>query len=76
MTTLVAGSNCDGFFHPDYTIRIMFVAPARTIEGLVAGRQAAVTTADANMSFRVRERAILRAVVCLGMDGCCFEHLL
>jgi hypothetical protein len=68
---MVAGSNCDGFSPQVTPVGSHLYSP-----GLVAGRQAAVKTADANMSFRVREQAMLRAAVCLEMDGCHFEHLL
>jgi hypothetical protein len=54
----------------------VYAVSPRTIEDLVEGLQAAMTTVNAKMLRRVRENAMRRTAVCLGMDGGRFEHLL
>jgi hypothetical protein len=54
----------------------VYAVPPRTIEDLVARIQAAVATADAETSRRVREKSVRRTAICLQTDGGRFEHLL
>jgi hypothetical protein len=79
----VAGSNSDGFVflrgqlledgyavpnRPKHVAYGGFYIYWRNIEDLVARLQASVTNFDANVSRRVRENAVRRAVVCCEMD--------
>jgi hypothetical protein len=59
-----------------YLKEYVYTVPLRTIEDLVTGRQAAITTVDVNMSRCVRDSSVLRTAACLEIDGGRFEHLL
>jgi hypothetical protein len=65
-----------GFFLWGHLKEQVYAVPPRTMKDLMARLQAPVTTVNANMLRRVQENAVLCTVVCLDMDGGCFEHLL
>jgi hypothetical protein len=64
------------FFVWGYMKEHVYAVLHRSIEGLAARFEAAVTTVDVNMFRRVRVNAVWRTAVCLEMDVDRFEHLL